>query len=71
MEEKGISSKKIGFKFINLSRSREKEAPAKQAFTFPGAISTKSKVRSTADTKWLDFGGEEMQKYEFEERIVL
>ena len=41
----------------NLSRSREKEASAKQTFTFLGAIPTKSKVRSTTDTKWLDFGG--------------
>ena len=53
-------------KNLNLSRSREKEAPAEQAFTFPGAIPTKSKVRSTAATKWLDFGGEEIDKFEFE-----
>ena len=52
---------------MNLSRSREKEAPAKQAFTFPGAIPTKSKVRSTAATKWLDFGGEEIDNFEFDE----
>ena len=45
-------------KNLNLSRSGEKEAPAEQAFTFPGAIPTKSKVRSTAGTKCLDFGGE-------------
>ena len=54
-------------KNLNLSRSREKEAPAEQAFTFPGAISTKSKVRSTAATKWLDFGGEEIDNFEFDE----
>ena len=52
---------------MNLSRSREKEAPAEQAFTFPGAIPTKSKVRSTAATKWLDFGGEEIDNFEFDE----
>ena len=54
-------------KNMNLSRSREKEAPAEQAFTFPGAIPTKSKVRSTAATKWLDFGGEEIDNFEFDE----
>ena len=54
-------------KNMNLSRSREKEAPAKQAFTFPGAIPTKSKVRSTEATKWLDFGGEEIDNFEFDE----
>lgn len=54
-------------KNLNLSRSREKEAPAEQAFTFPGAIPTKSKVRSTAATKWLDFGGEEIDNFEFDE----
>ena len=43
--------------YKNLSRSREKEALAKQVFTFPGAIPTKSEVRSTTDTKRLDFGG--------------
>ncbi len=42
---------------LNLSCSREKEATAKQAFTFLGAIPTKSKVRSTTGTEWLDFGG--------------
>ena len=52
-------------KNLNLSRSGEKEAPAEQAFTFPGAIPTKSKVRSTAATKWLDFGGEEVDCFEF------
>ena len=54
-------------KNLNLSRSREKEAPAEQAFTFPGAIPTKSKVRSTAATKWLDFGGEEIDNIESDE----
>ena len=54
-------------KNLNLLRSREKEAPAEQAFTFPGAIPTKSKVRSTAATKWLDFGGEEIDNFEFDE----
>ena len=54
-------------KNLNLSRSREKEAPAEQAFTFPGAIPTKSKVRSTAATKWLDFVGEEIDNFEFDE----
>ena len=54
-------------KNLNLSRSGEKEAPAEQAFTFPGAIPTKSKVRSTAATKWLDFGGEEIDNFEFDE----
>ena len=43
--------------YKNLSRSREKEALAKQVFTFPGAIPTKSEVRSTTDAKRLDFGG--------------
>ncbi len=42
---------------LNLSRSREKKATAKQAFSFPGAIPKKSKVRSTTGTKWLDFRG--------------
>ena len=42
----------------NLSRSREKEAPAKQAFPFPGAIPAKSKVQSTSGMKRLYFGGE-------------
>ena len=51
----------------NLSRSRKKEAPAKQAFTFSGAMPTKSKVRSTADAKRLDFGGWCKNNYEFVE----
>ena len=51
-------------KNLNLSRSKEKEAAAKQTFTFLGAIPTKSQVRSTADTKWLDFGGEQLDKLE-------
>ena len=42
---------------MNLSRSREKEVAAKQTFTFPGTIPTKSEVRSTADAKRLDFVG--------------
>ncbi len=41
-----------------MLRSREKEAPAKQAFPFPAAIPAKSKVRSTSGMKRLDFGGE-------------
>ena len=39
----------------------------KQIFPFPGAIPTKSKVRSTADAKRLDFGGEQFDKLEFGE----
>ena len=57
-------------KNLNLSRSREKEAPAEQAFTFPGAIPTKSKVRSTAATKWLDFGGEEIDNFEVSSWLI-
>ena len=46
-----------GIETLILSHSRKKEATANQAFSFPGAIPTKSKVRSTADAKRLDFGG--------------
>ena len=40
-----------------LSRSRKKEAAAKQTFAFSGVIPTKSEVRSTTDARRLDFGG--------------
>ena len=42
----------------NLTRSREKEATAKQAFTFPGASLTEPQVaqRATADAKRLGSG---------------
>jgi hypothetical protein len=56
--EKESASKLIGYivqeKLIAL---KEKEALAKQVFTFPGAIPTKSEVRSTTDARRLDFGG--------------
>ena len=43
-------------KFIFIA-PEEKEALAKQVFTFSGAIPTKSQVRSTSDAKRMDFGG--------------
>ena len=42
------------FEFVAQGK---KNARTKSVFTFSGAIPIKSKVRSTTDTKWLDFGG--------------
>ena len=36
---------------------KEKGSTNEVSIYFSGAIPTKSEVRSTTDTKWLDFGG--------------